>query len=145
MMINFFVPGYARPQGSKRHVGNGIMVEQTDVKAWRGVVAVAAHQAMKAAGDPALFAGAVELQLEFYFPRPAGHYGTGKHAQRLKASSPPLPISGRIGDADKLARGICDALTGVVFIDDGLVSDLIIRKRYAGSVQPGVHITVHPQ
>lgn len=34
-------------------------------------------------------------------------------------------------DADKLARGVCDALTGWIWKDDALVVRLIVQKRYA--------------
>jgi crossover junction endodeoxyribonuclease RusA len=67
-VIAFFVPGKPAPQGSKRHVGRGIMVESSrDVGPWRERVALVAHNAM--AGRD-LLDGAVAVRLEFTLPRP---------------------------------------------------------------------------
>ena len=33
-------------------------------------------------------------------------------------------------DADKLARAVFDAMKGVLYNDDGQVTDLVVRKRY---------------
>ena len=44
--LSFFVPGKAAAQGSKRHVGRGVMVEMSkDLPAWRTAVANAARTA----------------------------------------------------------------------------------------------------
>jgi Holliday junction resolvase RusA-like endonuclease len=37
-------------------------------------------------------------------------------------------------DCDKLVRGVCDALTGVIYVDDSQVVEIIARKRY-GAVE----------
>lgn len=45
-VVEFFVPGRPAPQGSKRHVGHGIMVESSrDLGPWRERVALAANPA----------------------------------------------------------------------------------------------------
>jgi len=45
--ITFFVPGKPAPQGSKRHVGRGIMLESSrEVGPWRERVALVAHNVM---------------------------------------------------------------------------------------------------
>lgn len=129
-MIEFFAPGLPRSQGSKRHVGRGIMIEQTEVKEWRGVVAVAASNAMR--GTP-LLADACKAVLVFRFPRPAGHF---KPTGELRASAPWWPASSRGGDIDKLQRAVFDALTGVVYVDDKLVCRVLADRLYATPTSP---------
>ncbi|MFG1794191.1 RusA family crossover junction endodeoxyribonuclease [Nocardia sp. NPDC049149] len=122
-----FVPGIPAPQGSKRHVGKGRMVESSkELGPWRAQVALAVHSL----GWP-LHEGAVGVDLMFVMPRPKS---------TPKSKTPPAT---RRPDADKLARAILDAVTGVVFSDDSQVIDLRSRKRLAriGEV-PGVAIHI---
>ena len=49
MELAFPVIGTPAAQGSKRHLGNGVLVEQSkNVTPWRNTVAAAAHQALLA-------------------------------------------------------------------------------------------------
>jgi crossover junction endodeoxyribonuclease RusA len=131
-MITFFAPGLPRSQGSKRHVGHGVMIEQTEVKAWRGVVAVAASNAMREAGAP-LIDAACKAVLVFRFPRPAGHF---KVDGTLKPSAPWWPGKIRGGDIDKLQRAVFDAITGVVYTDDGRLCSVLVHRVYATAATP---------
>lgn len=120
-----FVPGPPAPQGSKRHVGKGRMVESSKaVGPWRERVALAVHEY----GWPVL-TGPVRVHLRFVMPRPAS---------TPKRSTPPAT---KRPDLDKLARAILDAITGICIADDSLVIDLHARKRLAEIGEtPGVHI-----
>lgn len=140
--INFFVPGKPAPQGSKRHVGNGRMIESSrEVGPWRERVALVAQQGMDAsaavnARNPCaeplgMFSGAVRVRLDFILPRPKS---------TPKRSTPPAV---KRPDVDKLVRACLDALTNVIITDDSLVVDLSSRKRLAEIGEtPGVHIEV---
>lgn len=127
----FFVPGRPAPQGSKRHVGHGIMVESSrEVGPWRERVALAAHNAM--AGSE-LLAGPVILTLSFVLPRPKS---TPKRRTPAAIKRP---------DVDKLTRAILDAITGTLIVDDAQVTDLHATKRLAELGEtPGVKIRVEP-
>lgn len=115
--ITFFVPGKAAPQGSKRHVGRGILVESSkEVGPWRERVALVAHNAMR---GHAVSAGAVTVTLNFVLPRP-------KSAPKTKT-----PPAIKRPDIDKLERAILDAVTGVCFLDDSQVISLCGYKRLA--------------
>ena len=136
------VTGIPGAQGSKKHVGNGVMVESSaKVKPWRqDVVAAALEELGRVLGRPA-FMGPVGVDLTFRFTRPKSHYGTGRNAGVLKDSAPKFPTSRALGDADKLARSTLDALvTAGVLADDSLVVDLNVRKRYWHT--PGARIEV---
>ena len=124
------VKGIPGAQGSKRHVGRGIMRESSKkVKPWRSDVRDAALAAMPDDWQP--LTGPVTVDVTFYFPRPRSHYGTGRNSDTLKPSAPATPTSRAHGDIDKLVRSTLDALVSAgVMHDDSLVTDLIARKRW---------------
>lgn len=125
------VPGLPRPQGSKRHVGNGRMVESSPhVGPWRERVALAARAAHGGQLD-----GALHVTVCFSLPRPKGHYRTGRNAHMLRDGAPDYPTTRP--DLDKLTRAILDALTGVWWADDSLVVGLDAIKVFG---QPGVTV-----
>lgn len=132
-MIEMFVPGAPAPQGSKRHVGRGILIESSaGVGPWRERVALAAHRHAErlsaAPGTP------IRVRLVFVLPRP-------KSAP--KRSTPPAV---KRPDIDKLARACLDALTGIWFHDDAQITELHATKRLADILEtPGVWITAATQ
>jgi len=126
--VELTVLGIAAPQGSKRHVGHGRMVESSKrVGPWREAI-VAEAQRQGVAG--LMLDGPLSLSADFLLPRPRGHYGTGRNARQVKASAPLAPI-GR-PDADKLLRAVMDALTQAgVWTDDCRVASVHAYKRWA--------------
>lgn len=129
------VPGKPVPQGSKRHIGHGVMVEMgVGLKEWRSDIKMTAIHAGWMP-EP----GPVQLELDFFFIRPKHHFGTGRNAGIVKESSPAFPTR---PDIDKLCRAVLDALTGVAFNDDAQVAVLRATKGYA--LNPGVVVEVTP-
>jgi len=125
---SFIVHGTAAPQGSKRYVGNGVMLESSDrVRPWRQDVRFAALERRPPDWD---MATPMRLDLVFWFARPASHYGTKKGITYLKSDAPAQPVSARLGDIDKLSRAVLDALTGVAYLDDRQVIELEASKTY---------------
>lgn len=129
--LNISVLGRPSPQGSKKHVGGGRMIEASKyLPAWRKAVCVAA---VKAVEDEvwAKPAGQVELAVTFYLERPSS----------IKQAKRPMPI--KPPDLDKLVRGICDALSDAgVWEDDAQVVKLTAFKEYADTRAPGCAIQV---
>jgi crossover junction endodeoxyribonuclease RusA len=127
-VLEVFVPGRPAPQGSKRHVGAGILVESSKtVGPWRQTVAYTAAQVF--VGPP--LDGPLLVRLGFVMPRPAA---------TPKRRTPPAV---KKPDVDKLARAVFDALTSVVWRDDSQVVDVHATKRLAELDEtPGVHIAV---
>ncbi|MFE4329700.1 RusA family crossover junction endodeoxyribonuclease [Streptomyces sp. NPDC056831] len=125
------VRGLPGPQGSKRHVGNGRMVESSaKVKPWRESVvwmAVAARQKIK--GFTKLD-GPLRADMVFCFDRPKGHMGTGRNAGLVRPSAPLRPDV--TPDLSKLARSTEDALTtAAVYRDDALIVEYgVLGKWY---------------
>lgn len=130
----FFVPGIPAPQGSKRHVGGGIMIEASKrVKPWRDTITTVARLKAKASRRQPLIDGPVTLNLEFIMPR-----------TRKMAPLAPLTMTQR-PDLDKLIRAALDGLTGPIFNDDAQVTHIHATKRRAQPDEPtGLHITIQP-
>lgn len=142
------VVGEPAPQGSKRHIGGGRLVEMSKkVKPWRQDVTAAALVA-RIAADDLTFTGPVSLEATFTLKRPAGHYRTGANAGLLRDSAPAVPAV--TPDLDKLVRSTLDALTlAGVWRDDSQVCELLVRKCYPGLGldaldTPGAVLRVHP-
>lgn len=123
------------PQGSKRHVGNGRMVEASKkVKPWRFAVSQAAIET----GEP-MTDGQVSVLITFLFNRPKAHYNSKgevkPNAPFYKSTKP---------DLDKLCRSTLDGITGVLIKDDSQVVNLICCKVYAGEGElPGALIAIN--
>lgn len=128
-MIAFWVPGIPAPQGSMRAFmprGSRLPVVTGDnpkTKPWRASVA---YCAMQARGKRPLYQGPVMLQASFYLPRP-------KSLPKKVVDAIKKP------DLDKLVRGVCDALKGVVWEDDSQVTSIVAIKNYG---TPGCHVEV---
>lgn len=134
--VRFRVAGVPVAQGSKRHVGRGIMVESSSqLKPWRQEIVAAIEEL----GLGAPLTGPVEALLDFSFVRPKNHFGTGRNAEVLKSSAPDYVASRP--DADKLARAALDAMTTARLVgDDSQVAVLIVTKRYG--LRPGLSAVV---
>lgn len=129
--LTFTVHGLPAPQGSKRHVGNGVMVESSKhVATWREDVKLAA---LRALGEDPTWRGntvtRVSLSVVFTFARPRAHYRTGKHAHLLRDDAPVWHAT--TPDLDKLLRSTGDALASAgVFPDDRCIAQVVATKTY---------------
>lgn len=129
--VEFWVPGRPAPQGSKKHVGRGILIESSKaVGPWRERVALAAAAVL--AGRPMFSRGdALSVSITFVMPRPSG---------TPKRSTPPAV---KRPDIDKLSRACLDAITDVIIHDDSAVVELRAVKRLAEIDEtPGAHIEI---
>lgn len=139
--IEFFVAGIPKPAGSKR----GFYIEKikrviiTDAckgsKDWKTDVK---HEAQEHySGD--LWDCPISLSLTFRVERPKGHFRSGANSKLVKESAPILPITRP--DLLKLARGVEDALTGIIWKDDSQICVERLLKQYDSP--PGVLIQIH--
>lgn len=134
--ITFRVEGMApAPQGSKRHLGRGVMIEScANVKPWRAMVTSAAL----ATGLP-IIRGPVSMSVVFLFHRPKGHYG----AKGLRPSAPKWHSVKP--DLSKILRSTEDSLTGVLIEDDARIVSVAMEKRYCNlGEHSGAIITIIP-
>lgn len=128
LVLEMFIPGRAAPQGSKRHVGGGILVESSKaVGPWRTLVSW--HVAQTFTDAP--LDGPLAVEIDFVMPRPVA---------TPKRRTPPAI---KKPDVDKLARAVLDALTRIVWRDDSQIVDMHVTKRLAElDEQPGARIRI---
>lgn len=124
MRLSFTVIGKPEPAGSKRAfirkgMRHPVVVDANDKSApWKQEVASRAYAEH---GERPLMTGPIAVSFKFYKPRLKGHFGKGKNAGVLTAEGLANPYPATKPDALKLARGIEDALTGVVYRDDAQI------------------------
>jgi len=135
-MIIFEVLG--NPKGLKRHrtFRRGNFQGQYDPsKADKNVFEVIARQ--HAPEKP--FDCPLRVDMQFFFPRPKNHYGTGKNSQVLKPTAPNFHISRP--DIDNCQKFVLDALNGVFWKDDSVVCESKIKKLYSNRPRTEIVIT----
>ena len=144
MRIQFFVPGQARPAGSKSAFKNPktghVIVTHANpaTKQWMDTVR---FFALKMANRMIPTKEPILLKLIFLRERPTGHYGSGRNAGVLKLSAPSHFTT--MPDLTKLIRAVEDSLTGIIFKDDSQVIMQSTMKRYCrGEEKPGVQIII---
>lgn len=120
------VPGQPVPQprvrvSTRGGFARGYVPSKHPIHAFRQAVQLAAQNAQR---DPA---DAFVVEIECVFARPRSHLRRGG----LASDAPRFPPR---CDWDNLGKGICDALTGILWEDDDLIVDGRCRKRYA---EPG--------
>lgn len=114
-MTRFYVVGRPAPQGSKRHVGNGRMVEMSKhVEPWRLAVRQEARTHF-----PEPLTGPVVVRVTFYLRAP----------KVIPPERKGLPIT--VPDLDKTLRSTLDGLSGAAFVDDAQVVRVSAAKFYA--------------
>lgn len=120
-MTKFRVDGVPIPQGSMKVIhGRVIHSQGSALAAWRSSVSLSAKFAgYKPSEKP------IAIEIDFYMPRP-------RTVKRVFPTVPP--------DLDKLIRGVLDALTGIVYLDDSQVVDIRATKAY--SPDPGADIKI---
>lgn len=136
----FMVLGDPVQQGDMTcYGGNGHRLSHSnakELKPWRDQVRAAA---LRWVNDRADIHQPLDVTITWSLERPAGHWGTGRNADKLKPSAPAYPATGL--DVDKLARAVLDALTvpkgepatDGLYANDSVVCDLFARKRYAST------------
>lgn len=143
--VSFFVPGNPRPQPRNRtrimHGKAGqtfaVNYDPGDAEIWKREIRLAAVDHIP---DPP-FSGPLALELTFLFPRPKGHYGSGKNDGKLKASAPLLHW--QKPDRDNLDKAVMDSLTTVgMFHDDSQVCDGFIKKVWGSPGKTGCQIVI---
>lgn len=125
MQWQFRVPGRPIPQprpkiSTRGGFGRAYVEAKHPIHAYRRAIAAAASgTAWWGVSD-----GAWEVEIEAVFQRPQSHL-TRRGVRRSAPRWPP-----RV-DWDNLGKGVCDALTGVVWKDDDQVIDGRVKKRFA--------------
>jgi crossover junction endodeoxyribonuclease RusA len=134
--VRITVAGIPAPQGSKRHVGGGRMVEQSRaVGPWREAVRAETQRVMSNDGTADNWnttkTWPVIVQIVFRLPRP-------------KSAPASVIWPAKRPDVDKLARAVLDGLVaGGAIADDCLVVYLSAKKTFASETRgPGCDVII---
>jgi Holliday junction resolvase RusA-like endonuclease len=132
-LISFFCPGLARTKGSSRAYrrSNGSLGVKNDNPKEQGWAYALGYVARMTMRDQPPLEGPVKLTLEFRLHKPTA-------ATKAKRELPSVKP-----DLDKLIRSAKDALSGIAYRDDALVTSLVAAKRYVDGTQtPGVQVSL---
>lgn len=123
-LLDVFIPGHPATQGSKRHVGNGVMVEMDKkLPAWRQAIKLVCG--IKYQGEPIDYP--VKVTVVFYLPRP---------------KNPRFDLPATAVDCDKNERALGDGLEiAGVLKNDARIVHWDARQEYTTG-QPGAHVQV---
>jgi len=130
--INFFVIGKAEPAGSKKAVSipgrsfTQVVDANKNAGKWKKTVKGVAEYEMKKE-EHRIIQAPCAVRMKFTMRRPQGHWTL---SGELTAEGRRNMLPGKKPDALKLARGVEDAMAGVVYIDDALIVDEYLHKRY---------------
>lgn len=139
--IRIVIPGRPAPKGSLTCVGrpggrHQLIEDNKRTKPWRNTIAAAIREQWPHDQHAAPYQP-IGAEVTTSHERPAGHYGSGRNAQQLKADADPWPVTRTAGDLDKLARLVLDAIQDTdVLPDDAQVCELHSRKVYARPHDP---------
>ena len=138
-IVEFFIPGIPKPGGSKRFfgmskAGKAIIADDCKNADWKNSCKAFAMQAYQL--PPVSWAIAVTCT--FHMPRPKYHFKADGSLSPKFADAMPT----KKPDATKLFRSTEDALTGILWVDDALIVQQHITKRYTNGGRPGALIRV---
>lgn len=145
--VSFFVPG--KPMGKGDHAGirdgagNLVGIRERDAgrkQKWRDFAADCARIAL---GERPIFDEAIRVAMVYFLEHPKKHLCTGKNAGYVCLDAPPYPITKRRDDIDKIQRSVGDALIGVLWTDDAIITSWHACRRWGARV--GLLITVEPE
>lgn len=155
-MLEFTVLGVASPKGSTKSFipkrKDGSLVTRADGrpkvvttnaqgakgKVWSARVSGRAFEEMVTHDLKLVRHAPMVIEVEFYLPRPKAHYRTGRFAHVLRDDAPAVPST--MPDVDKLIRGVLDALTNVVYGDDGQIVRAVGTKHYGDPARAEIRL-----
>lgn len=124
-------PGNPIPVQSARFARNGKPYQPQEILNWKRFINISArHQtsSFRTSAKPCVFDhGPLQVEIVYNFSLPKTAKKAAKDAAGLGL---PVRKSTRPDVTDNLNKGLVDALTGVVWPDDGIISDCIARKRF---------------
>ena len=132
MEIKLVIYGEPVPQGRPRFARIGKYVHAYDPaksKNYKQLVRFWATQQLKKIDGFKPFENALVVEIVFYLPIPA----SWKKTKRMNAANGVVrPVSKN--DIDNLYKSVTDALNGLLWVDDGIITDAHIKKRYTAEV-----------
>ena len=126
IQVQYSVPGEPRGKGRPRFAKRGNFVKTyTDAKTASYEDQIRFY-ALKAMGDSKVIEGAVRVFVSIRMAVPKS-YSAKRREACLNGFDKPL----KKPDWDNVAKSICDAMNGVIYVDDTQIVEAHITKQYA--------------
>ena len=126
IQVQYSVPGEPRGKGRPRFAKRGNFVKTyTDAKTASYEDQIRFY-ALKAMGDSKVIEGAVRVFVSIRMAVPKS-YSNKRREACLNGSDKPL----KKPDWDNVAKSICDAMNGIIYVDDTQIVEAHITKQYA--------------
>lgn len=131
-MITFTVPGQPQGKGRARSTKSGRHYTPAKTVAYERMIGECAAEVM---GERPVLTGPAELHVVAVFGVPASWSKTKREAALQWDTYPTVKP-----DADNIGKAVCDALNGLVWVDDSQVVDCRVKKVYGR--EPRLSVTV---
>ena len=126
IQVQYSVPGEPRGKGRPRFAKRGNFVKTyTDAKTASYEDQIRFY-ALKAMGDSKVIEGAVRVFVSIRMAVPKS-YSQKRREACLNGSDKPL----KKPDWDNVAKSICDAMNGIIYVDDTQIVEAHVTKQYA--------------
>ena len=126
IQVQYSVPGEPRGKGRPKFARRGNFVKTyTDAKTASYEDQIRFY-ALKAMGDSKVIEGAVRVFVSIRMAVPKS-YSQKRREACLNGSDKPL----KKPDWDNVAKSICDAMNGIIYVDDTQIVEAHITKQYA--------------
>ena len=130
IQITYSVPGEPRGKGRPKFARRGNFVKTyTDAKTASYEDQIRFY-ALKAMGDTKAIQGAVRVFISIRMSVPKS-YSVKRREACLSGSEKPL----KKPDWDNVAKSICDAMNGIIYVDDTQIIEAHVTKQYAAQSQ----------
>ena len=133
MEVKFTVYGDPKPQARHRSTKSGHNYDPSAAKKKSFAQVIQEYRPEKP------FEGPLMIMLKFYFRRPNAHYKSGNRERGLKENAPILYTSKSRNDWDNLGKLVCDAMNGIMYLDDGQIAKAGVMKLYG---KPRTEVTI---
>ena len=127
--IKLVIYGTPVPQGRPKfaRVGNHVNTyDPQKSKEYKQLVRLWATNQLKKVDGFTPFNNAVCVKMDFYMGIPT----SWSKKKRTEAACGVIRPTGRNGDLDNMYKAVTDALNGLAWVDDSIITDAQIRKRY---------------
>ena len=132
--MEIVIYGEPVPQGRPKFASYGGHVHAYDPqksKNYKQLVRFWVTQYLKKLDGFTPYENALCVDLTFYLGIPT----SWSKQKRIQASQGAIrPIGKRSNDADNLCKGVLDACTGLLWVDDAIITDLSVKKRYTAEL-----------
>ena len=129
--MELVIYGEPIPQGRPRFTKTGHTYDPERSRTYKQLVRFWATQYLKKIPGWKPFENAVCVDLTFYMGIPS----SWTKQKRIWASQGQIrPTSKRLGDLDNMVKCVTDAVNGLLWVDDAIITDLSARKRYTGEL-----------